>query len=96
MLVPNEFYQFITGLDKKPKDITEFEVQVRIDVTFKPGSFLSPKGWEYYYWIDSFLDEFEKNFSIDAFFDSIGWNESLTMMQFMHTRLDKQESQVEK
>lgn len=96
MLVPNEFYQFIIGLDKKPKDVTEFEVQVRIDVTFKPGSFLSSKGWEYYYWIDSFLDEFEKNFSIDAFFDSIGWNESLTMMQFMHTRLDKQESQVEK
>jgi len=94
--VPNEFYQFILGLDKKPKDVTEFEVQVIIDVTFKPGAFLSSKGWEYYYWIDSFLDRFERNFSIDAFFDSIGWNESLTMMQFMHTRLDKQESQVEK
>lgn len=94
--VPNEFYQFILALDKKPKDVTEFEVEVRIGVTFKPGAFLSSKGWEYYYWIDSFLNEYEKSFSIDAFLDSIGWNESLTMMQFMHTRLDKQQSQVEK
>jgi hypothetical protein len=94
--VPSEFYQFILGLDKKLKDVTEFQVKVRMDVTFKPRAFLSSKGLEYYYWIDSFLDKFEMNFSKDAFFDSVGWNESLTVMQFMHTRLDKQESQVKR
>ena len=87
--VPDEFYQFTLGLGKKLKDVTEFEVRVKIDVTFKPLAFLSSKGMEYYYWIDSFLDRFMIHFSKDVFFDSIGWCGALTVMQFMRTHLDK-------
>jgi hypothetical protein len=96
MDVPDELYEFILCLDKKPKDIIEFEVHVNINVNFEPSSFISSRGWEYYYWVDSFIDSFERNFSIDAFFDSIGWNESLTVMRFMQSRFGKRESHIKR
>jgi hypothetical protein len=39
------------------------------------------KGWEYYQWIDSFLEYFEKKVSFDAFLVHIDWRSVETQIR---------------
>jgi hypothetical protein len=53
-------------------------VHLDITVHFSPWSLLSARGWEYYRWLDSFLDRMEAEFSFDRFVEYIGRETALS------------------
>lgn len=69
------FYLGITEFEDSTffDDFMSWEVNVNISVLFKFGSLLSARGWEYYHWVDSFLNDLETNFSAEYFFSKINW-----------------------
>jgi len=71
-------YMRITG---QRDSVTEFKVDVAIGVSMKLGALLSAAGWQYYRWIDSFLDRIEEDLSRDAFFKLINWESACTVLQ---------------
>jgi len=86
--IPFEFHEYI--LNQKGKEIFEnpdFEVKILIDIDFKSLAFLSTKGWDYYYWVDSFLEEISESFEKESFFERIGWNQVLTTISYMEPRI---------
>jgi len=83
--IPFEFHKYILDVDT-PLDISDFRVEITIDVRFKFGALLSLAGWDYYRWVDSFLERFRDSFSEEAFFESIGWEQALTVLDFICSR----------
>jgi hypothetical protein len=65
------------------QDINAFMIHVDIQVSFKFGRLLSRTGWEYYQWVDSFLEKMDKSLSKDTFFKTIGWNLAVTVIDCM-------------
>jgi hypothetical protein len=55
-----------------------YEVGVVVTVHFGFGRLLTRTDWEYYRWIDSFLNKLDKRFSKKTFFKQIGWSFALT------------------
>lgn len=53
-------------------------VSIIVDVDFGLLSLFSVKGWEYYRWLDSFLQELESAFSFEHFIQEIGWSVTLS------------------
>jgi hypothetical protein len=91
-VTPRYFEKYYLSLEKFPEKITEYEVRVCMKVRFKFGKLLSRKGWEYYRWIDSFLDTFDRRFSKDTFVESIGWDTAATIMEYLDTRLSREQA----
>ena len=83
--IPSEFHQYVLRSGSY-RDLIDFQVDVEIDVFFKLGAFLSRTGWDYYFWVDSFLDTFRRSFQRDAFFEMIGWERSLTILDFIEAQ----------
>ena len=38
----------------------------------------TPAGWEYYRWLDSFVEQISKAFSFEQFIADVGWHAALT------------------
>jgi hypothetical protein len=73
-----KYYLLITD----PLDyITPYKVNVDIQVSMKLGALLSATGWQYYRWIDSFLDEIEKDLCEESFFELLNWESAFTILQ---------------
>ena len=47
---------------------------------------LTPRGWVYYKWIDSWLAAVEKNMSRTNYLKRIGWEQAETVLTLLHTR----------
>jgi hypothetical protein len=58
--------------------ITAYHVAVQSIVEFKRFALLTPTGWLYHQWVDSFLATLERDFSKSAFLDRIQWECALT------------------
>lgn len=86
--IPFEFHQYILN-EKDPMEISDFAVYIAMDIEFKNRAFFSSRGWDYYYWVDSFLEDFSESFDEDAYFRNIGWNQVLTLLEFLAPRLSK-------
>lgn len=69
---PPQFEELYLGCSfgKKPP----YMVQIVVDVQFGLLSLFSIKGWEYYRWLDSFLEEMRSSFSFEDFIEDIGWS----------------------
>lgn len=80
-VLPEGFEQYYLGISRWPDFVTEYKVNVDIQVTMKLGALFSGMGWEYYRWVDSFLDEIEGNISEDAFFKRLDWESAFTVLQ---------------
>lgn len=81
-VLPRRFEQ----LYLRREDLTStstYRVQVNFDVTFKTFSALTRSGWEYHMWLDSFLDSFESEFSLEEFLRRISWESSHTVFELM-------------
>jgi hypothetical protein len=65
-------------LGTKLEDVHAYKVDLDIDIHFSPWSLFTARGWEYYKWLDSFLDRVEETFSSDRFFQDIGWETALS------------------
>ena len=79
---PKDFEKRYLHVDA-PTDVFAYSVSVDIRAAFKPLSVLSRSGWDYYYWVDSFLDSFDKQFSADSFFSRINWELALTVAEVL-------------
>lgn len=63
------------------KDIEIYKLNMDIQVLMKWLAMLSRAGWEYYHWVDSFLDKIEVDVSKDAFFNRINWETVAAILQ---------------
>ncbi|MFL5590853.1 MAG: hypothetical protein ACJ8DI_24840 [Ktedonobacteraceae bacterium] len=57
------------------------EIHVDIQITVKSQAMLSSSGWEYYRWVDSFLERIEKEISREAFFNRIQWESVVSLLE---------------
>ncbi len=78
------------------KIITAYEINIDIDVLIKLGALFTKSGWEYYYWIDSFLEQLDADISKDTFFERIGWETVLTIIQCFEHKEKKKSKSVHK
>jgi hypothetical protein len=58
-----------------------YEIHVDIQITVKSRAMLSNSGWEYYRWVDSFLERIEKEVSREAFFNRIQWESVVSLLE---------------
>jgi hypothetical protein len=74
------------------------EIQVGIQITIKLRAMLSTNGWEYYRWVDSFLERIENEISREAFFNRIQWESVVSLLEcLMHSpHLSQQYDQQDK
>jgi hypothetical protein len=63
-------------------------------VEFKRFSLLTQSGWGFHAWIDSFLQELERDFDTEAFFSRISWETSVTVGDIIATQPGKTRSKV--
>jgi hypothetical protein len=94
-LLPHGFGKYYLGIDvlAKAEAIQSKVISININVSFKFGTFLSNTGIQYYHWVDSFLNELEKDFSSEFFFKTIGWDNAVTVIEYLdkHNNLQKAE-----
>jgi hypothetical protein len=55
-----------------------YEVHASITIRFKLLSLFTARGWQYYRWLDSFVDEIDSAFSFSRFLEHIGWETALS------------------
>ena len=75
-VLPRRFEEFYLGVHFN--DVTSYMVNLRIDVKFAWWALFTPAGWEYYRWLDSFVEEISKAFSFERFIADVGWHTALT------------------
>lgn len=83
--VPLEYKTLIQGLpldEVRDLDVLDYMAKLWVEVKFKRGALIWPMGWNYYKWVDSFLEELEKKFGRERYFTRIGWESSFA---FVHT-----------
>lgn len=74
--VPFEFFEYYMG--RKFDEIETNYCSITVDINFNKIGLLSAKGWQYYRWVDSFLDELHEDISFDGFLRKIDWESVLT------------------
>jgi hypothetical protein len=79
--IPSEFLKHYLCIDDPFEEVVEYCVGVDVHVLFKFGALLSGTGWEYYQWIDSFLEVLDERISENTFFKTIGWNNAMTVIE---------------
>ena len=84
-VLPWEYEHHILGID--PKKHVDYKIDVELKVSFKPATLFLPGGWEYYRWIESFMETFEMDFSEEKHFTNIGWETTLTQIQYFENRM---------
>ena len=70
-VLPRRFDKFYLGV--RFDDIDSYMVNLRIDVRFAWWALFTPAGWEYYRWLDSFVEKISKAFSFERFIADVGW-----------------------
>jgi len=73
-VLPRGFETYYLGYTSY-RDTWTTKIEVDITVEFKYFTVISKGGWDYYEWIELFLDKFEENFSEEYFFNKIKWDQ---------------------
>ncbi|MDP3256878.1 hypothetical protein [Bosea sp. (in: a-proteobacteria)] len=81
----------ITGMNKSlPRDFEKhylkrsfletqsYKVRLKINTEFSLASLFTGRGWEYYKWIDSFIEALYESFEFDDFIEKIDWDGAIT------------------
>jgi hypothetical protein len=84
----SEFYKYLLGIARNSKT-TGYEISVNIDIRFKLITFFLASGWNYYYWVDSFIEEIKNYFEENAYLENIGWKNSLVILNFINSHQNK-------
>lgn len=74
----NELY-----MNKSWNETSEYTLHINIEVSFNKLYLFSSKGWEYYHWVDSFIEELEKEAGKNNFLERINWNSNYTIIKIM-------------
>lgn len=75
-IIPRGFEKYY--LATSVRDTHAYKVILSVSIHFKLRSLLSMKGWEYYKWVDSFLNKLDMDISQDTFFEQVNWNSIYT------------------
>ncbi|UCU97869.1 hypothetical protein [Acidovorax radicis] len=76
-LFPSQFEEFYLG--RQFNELSLYGVRLHIEVEFKWLSFFTSRGWDYYEWLDSFLDELATAFEFSEFLERINWEAAATV-----------------
>jgi len=93
-VLPKEFEQYYLGLSNSPS-VPPYKLNIQLKVSIKLGALLTRTGWEYYRWVDSFLDKMDDEISEETFFERINWEATLTTLQCLnraHTKAKNTEN----
>ncbi|MFK4474927.1 hypothetical protein ABH897_004695 [Paenibacillus sp. RC73] len=58
-----------------------YEMKVELRIQFKILKFLFNGKWEYFYWLDSFLERINQRMSSSEYFERINWESTYTMLE---------------
>lgn len=90
-LLPMMFEEYYLGINDSDKyDV--YNLDISIHVQMKLMSLFSSVGWEYYQWIESYLDIIEEEVSKDAFFERINWENVRVILQCCNLKQAKGKS----
>jgi len=81
--LPFEYHKFVLDFHGSILETRTSEINVSFEIKFKPISFITASGWNFYYWADSFVEYFRKNFDIEAHLNLIDWESSLTVLNYL-------------
>lgn len=82
---------FITHyLDEDIFNISTFNVDIMVNVKLNFKSLFTIKGWEYYKWLDTFMNELEESISQRSFLNTIDWESNLTLIHCSQIGMDKE------
>ena len=76
-VLPRGFEEYYCGY-KSFEDTWTTKINVEISVEFKFNTIWSNGGWNYYEWIEQFLQNVDENFSEEYFFRKINWSQVYT------------------
>lgn len=76
--LPRSFEELYLGVNSRK--VSAFKIGLGLTVNFYPASLLTARGWDYYWWLDSFLNEIEESFSKDKFLARISWDQNAALM----------------
>ncbi|MBC8273543.1 MAG: hypothetical protein H8E40_01025 [Chloroflexi bacterium] len=88
-ILPTGFEQFYLGIDDS-SDTIDYKAYIDITVGMRFWTLLTASGWEYYRWIDTFLDQMDTDVSMDTYFEAIDWESTFTLLQC----LDRKEARA--
>lgn len=78
---------FSIYMKKSYFDIKTYQCEIDLSVRFSVWSLLTFAGWQYFGWIDSFIEYFDREFYFDTFIESIGWERSFTNFVNFHKKM---------
>jgi len=71
-------------------DLPAFIVRFEFNIIFNMSSLFYTKSWKYYEWIDSFIEQIEKDVSQDYYFDKkIEWNKTYPIIKMLKKKKKK-------
>ncbi|HEJ7257889.1 TPA: hypothetical protein SMG11_000073 [Serratia marcescens] len=82
--LPRRFEELYLGKDFH--SLSTYSVGLVVTVDFNVKSLLTTKGWEYYWWLDSFLGKLESSFSKEIFLSKISWDQNAAMFLIAENR----------
>lgn len=92
-VLPEMFEEYYLGINDSNGYIL-YKLDIGIQVRMKIISLFSSAGWEYYHWIDSFLDNIEERVSKDAFFERNKWENVCAILQCLNRKQTKGKSRI--
>ncbi|MBI6918893.1 hypothetical protein JET68_08780 [Pseudomonas monteilii] len=75
---PRRFEELYLGANSRA--VSVYKIGLGLAVNFYPASLLTARGWDYYWWLDSFLNEIEESFSKDKFLARISWEQNAALI----------------
>lgn len=92
-VLPEMFIEYYLGIND-PIKCHVFALKIDMQIVMKLRALFSSSGWEYYHWVDSFLDIIEDEVSKNAFFEGINWESACTIFQCQNIKQEDDESNV--
>lgn len=65
-----------------------YKINIELRIKFKILKFLINGKWEFFYWLDSYLDKINKDMSADLYFERINWESTYTMLETIKKNKD--------
>lgn len=81
-ILPKGFHEHYLDIDLANfiDNYIVFQVVFQFRVNFRLYSLFTTRGWNYYNWIDSYLNKMKKQIARKDFFKEIGWDTVLTLL----------------
>jgi len=85
--LPSNFEKLYLG--KNFLSVSSYGVRLVINIKFSLTALMTSKGWDYYWWLDSFLDKLEQEFSSEHFYQKISWNQNSALIHMLDIKSKK-------